>query len=95
MKITATVITFNEEHNIAAALESLAPRALPGEYEVRLAVGETTFAQRFTILPDPRLPVTLDDLRAQFELRRDIRDRLSDVPTPGRLGPPSWQRVAP
>ena len=58
------------------ALEALAPRALPGEYEARLTAGETTVTQQFTILPDSRLPVTADDLRAQFTLRSEIRDQV-------------------
>jgi hypothetical protein len=59
-----------------AALEALAPRALPAEYEAQLTVGETSVTQRFTILPDTRLPVTPDDLRAQFALRSEIRDQV-------------------
>jgi photosystem II stability/assembly factor-like uncharacterized protein len=59
--------------------EGAAPRALPGEYQVRLTVGETTLTQRFTLLADPRLPATEADLRAQFELKSAIRDRLDEV----------------
>jgi photosystem II stability/assembly factor-like uncharacterized protein len=62
-----------------AALEALSARALPGEYEARLTVGETTVAQRFAVLVDPRLPVTPDELRAQFDLRRGIRDQVDAV----------------
>jgi photosystem II stability/assembly factor-like uncharacterized protein len=57
----------------------LAPLALPGEYRVRLTVGDNVLSETFTILPDPRLPVTQQDLQAQFELRRQIRDTLSEV----------------
>ncbi len=59
--------------------EGVAPRALPGDYEVRLTVGEATLAQRFTIAPDLRLATTPEELRAQFELKVAIRDRLSEV----------------
>ncbi|MBV9173101.1 MAG: glycosyl hydrolase [Chloroflexi bacterium] len=55
------------------------PRAVPGEYEVRLTVGQQTESQRFKILPDPRLPVTEADLKAQFDLKLGIRDRLSEA----------------
>ena len=58
---------------------AVVPRAVPGQYQVRLTVGDQTFTEPFTILPDPRLPVTLDDLRAQFTLKLAIRDRLSAV----------------
>jgi photosystem II stability/assembly factor-like uncharacterized protein len=54
-----------------------APRALPGDYQVQLSIGDTTFRQPLQIVADPRLPVTLDDLRAQFELKLAIRDRIS------------------
>jgi len=57
------------------------PRAVPGEYQVRLTVGDQTLAQSFSILVDPRLPVTLDDLKAQFELKMAIRDRSSETHT--------------
>jgi len=35
----------------------------------------------FEILPDPRIPATQEDLEAQYELKRDIRDRISDLNT--------------
>ena len=54
-----------------------APRAVPGKYQVRLTVGGQTFTQPFTILPDPRLPVSEKDLQAQFDLKVQILDRLS------------------
>jgi hypothetical protein len=61
------------------ALVELAARALAGEYEARLTVGGATVTQRFTVLPDTRLPVTPEDLRAQFDLRRGIRDQVDEV----------------
>jgi hypothetical protein len=64
------------------ALEgSTGPRAIPGEYEIRLAVGERSLSQRFQILPDPRLPASAADLLAQFELKLAIRDRISETHT--------------
>ena len=32
------------------------PRALPGQYQVQLTVGDQTLVQSFEILADPRLP---------------------------------------
>ena len=64
------------------ALESVGgPRALPGEYRVRLSVGEQTLEQPFQLLADPRLPVTAADLEAQFALKLAIRDRTSETNT--------------
>jgi hypothetical protein len=64
------------------ALENVGgPRAIPGAYQVRLAVGSESFTQPFEVLPDPRLPVSLADLRAQFELKLAIRDRTSETNT--------------
>ncbi len=68
-----------EEAKKRQGLEDVAPRALSGEYEVRLTANDTTVSQRFTIVPDPRLPVSADDLRQQFELKRAIRDRVSEA----------------
>ena len=56
--------------------------APPGRYRVRLtargAAGEVSDAQDLVVAKDPRLTdVTDDDLRAQFTLARQIRDRES------------------
>jgi len=56
-----------------------APRVLPGRYQVQLVIGDTTLTQPVTILPDPRLAISHDDLVAQYELKVAIRDRLSEV----------------
>ena len=55
------------------------PRAVPGGYQVRLTVGDQTLVQSFAILADPRIPATLDDLKAQFDLKLAIRDRSSEA----------------
>ena len=60
---------------------SVAPRVLPGTYRVELSVGDSTMTESFQIEPDPRLPVTLDDLTAQYQLKAAIRDRITDVST--------------
>jgi photosystem II stability/assembly factor-like uncharacterized protein len=61
----------------AKAMEDMvAPRAVPGEYQVQLVVGDATLTQRFTVLPDPRLSVSAEELRAQFEMKMAIRDTL-------------------
>ncbi|HEX8967597.1 MAG TPA: glycosyl hydrolase, partial [Chloroflexota bacterium] len=62
------------------ALENVGgPRAVPGEYQVRLTVGDQSFTQPLHLLADARLPVSAEDLRAQFELKLAIRERISDT----------------
>jgi hypothetical protein len=58
---------------------NVAPKAVPGNYQARLTVGDQTDTEPFTILPDPRLPVSEKDLQAQFDLKLAIRDRLSEA----------------
>jgi photosystem II stability/assembly factor-like uncharacterized protein len=57
----------------------LGPKAAPGEYQVRLTIGQQTWSERFRLEIDPRLPVGLDDLQAQFKIRLAIRDRTSET----------------
>ena len=68
-----------EKEEARIALEALAARAVPGEYEARLTVGDTTVTQRFAVLADPRLAVTPEQLRAQFDLRCKIRDQVDEA----------------
>src|SRR5262249_10826088 len=64
------------------ALENVGgPRAVPGNYQVRLTVGDQTFTESFSVLADPRLSVTAEQLREQFELKLAIRDRTSETNT--------------
>jgi photosystem II stability/assembly factor-like uncharacterized protein len=55
------------------------PIAPPGQYRVRLTVDGEAFEQPFEIHKDPRVKASDADLRAQFELMVDIRDRFSEV----------------
>ena len=55
------------------------PIAVPGTYQVRLAAGDHTLTRSFEIRKDPRLGVTDDDLRAQFEFLVEVRDSITDV----------------
>ncbi len=68
-----------EKEEAHIALEGLAARAAPGEYEARLTVGDITVTQRFSVLPDPRLAVTAEELRAQFDLKCKIRDQIDET----------------
>jgi len=55
------------------------PVAPPGRYIVRLSVDGQAYEQPFEIRKDPRVKASDADLRAQFELMVDIRDRFLEV----------------
>jgi FtsZ-binding cell division protein ZapB len=64
------------------ALEGVGgPRALPGGYQVQLKVGDQVLTEQFQLVPDPRLPVTAEELRKQFDLKMAIRERTSETNT--------------
>ena len=58
------------------------PLAPPGQYKVRLAVNGEVFEQPFEIRKDPRTGASDADLKSQFELMVDIRDRFTEVSNP-------------
>ena len=58
---------------------SATPKAPPGGYQVKLTAGDVEQTQSFNLVIDPRIPVEADDLQAQYELKSQIRDRLSEV----------------
>jgi hypothetical protein len=58
---------------------NIPPKAVPGDYQLRLTLDGESQTQTVTLLPDPRLPVTQADLQAQFTLKLAIRDRISQV----------------
>ncbi len=55
------------------------PIAPPGQYVVRLAVDGQAYEQPFEIHRDPRIKTSDADLKAQFDLMVDLRDRYSEV----------------
>ena len=55
------------------------PIAPPGRYFVRLSVDGQAYEQPFEIRKDPRVKASDADLKAQFDLMVDIRDRFSEV----------------
>jgi hypothetical protein len=63
------------------AAGSNGPRVLPGTYTVRLQVdAEPAQSQSFEVGMDPRMfDVTMDDLRRQFDLAIQVRDRTSQA----------------
>ncbi|CUS99287.1 VPS10 domain-containing protein [Candidatus Kryptonium thompsonii] len=55
------------------------PVAVPGRYQVKLIVGKKGLTQWFEIKKDPRINVTNEEFKEQFDLLIKIRDRLSDA----------------
>ena len=55
------------------------PGVPPGTYKVRLQVGEQQFEQEFEVRKDPRAETTDAELRAQFELLKQVHEKLSET----------------
>jgi photosystem II stability/assembly factor-like uncharacterized protein len=55
------------------------PLATPGEYEVRLCIGDTELTQSFRLLTDPRVTTSAAELAEQFELGGRIQAKLSEI----------------
>jgi photosystem II stability/assembly factor-like uncharacterized protein len=55
------------------------PKAVPGEYVVRLTVGAESQEQRFQVLKDPRSTATRDDFKKQFDFLTAIRDKMTEA----------------
>lgn len=55
------------------------PVAVPGEYIVRLSVGDKSMSQTWEWKKDPRLTTTQTDFQRQFDLLLQIRDKCSEV----------------
>jgi photosystem II stability/assembly factor-like uncharacterized protein len=67
-----------EGHNMMP--DSLAgPIAMPGEYQVKVTVGDESQTQPVKIAKDPRVSGSDDDLQAQFDLLTQVRDKLSET----------------
>jgi photosystem II stability/assembly factor-like uncharacterized protein len=54
------------------------PQVAPGEYRVRLSVGDWTATRSLSVLPDPRLGIPGAEMDAQFDLMLRIRQSLQD-----------------
>ncbi len=69
----------NKDRRAQMMESTLAPRAVPGSYRVQLTVCDTTQTQAFNVLKDPRIDVSESDLEAQFNLKSQIRDKISEL----------------
>jgi len=56
---------------------AVGPLALPGVYTIRLIVDGNTVSTQIKVVPDPRVQVSDEDLRAQFKQAIAIRDEIS------------------
>jgi hypothetical protein len=55
------------------------PRAVPGDYRVRLKVDDKIQEQEFIILKDPRAESDHQDLIAQFDFIRGVNDKVTEA----------------
>jgi photosystem II stability/assembly factor-like uncharacterized protein len=69
----------SKDRRIERAEEQVPPRVTPGEYQVKLTVGDKELTESFTILRDPRLKASDEDLKAQYEMKCGIRDMVSSA----------------
>ncbi len=55
------------------------PRVVPGTYRVRLVRGDWSQERPLEVLQDPRVQATVEELREQFELAREIAETIHEV----------------
>lgn len=55
------------------------PRVVPGKYQVRVTVGETSQTQTFELVADPRSSISQADLQQQFDFLLQCRDKLNEM----------------
>ncbi len=55
------------------------PKAVPGEYQVTLKVGDEQMTQPFTILADPRWESSPQDIQEQFDFLISARNKLTET----------------
>ncbi|WP_435625240.1 WD40/YVTN/BNR-like repeat-containing protein [Flagellimonas sp.] len=56
---------------------NLGPKAVPGDYRVRMNYNGQTSEQVLTIVKDPRMPNSKDDYQKQFDFLMKVRDEVS------------------
>ncbi|BFP42986.1 hypothetical protein FGF1_38310 [Flavobacteriaceae bacterium GF1] len=57
------------------------PKAVPGDYRIRLGYNGQTSEQVLTIVKDPRMPNTPGDYQKQFDFLIEVRDQVSRANT--------------
>jgi hypothetical protein len=68
-----------EGMNLKPWQKPLGPVVLPGTYTVEIKASDTTASQQVEVVKDPRVDVSDADLKAQFDMLLQIRDRLADT----------------
>jgi hypothetical protein len=62
------------------------PTAVPGAYKMKLFIGDSLVqTQSFEIIPDPRNPFTVADLKEQFDLAIKVHNKLNEIGKATRL----------
>ena len=56
---------------------NMGPKAVPGNYKARLTVNGNFVEQTFTIVKDPRIPLSQKDFQDQFDFVMKVRDQVS------------------
>ncbi|MFS4468540.1 WD40/YVTN/BNR-like repeat-containing protein [Maribacter sp. 2210JD10-5] len=56
---------------------NVGPKAVPGDYKVKLIYNGKETEETFTIIKDPRLPNTKEDYQKQFDFLIKVRDQVS------------------
>lgn len=57
------------------------PKAVPGDYRVKLTVDTLSQETNFRILKDPRSEVTVADIQKQFDFLIEVRDKVTEAHT--------------
>ncbi len=55
------------------------PLAVPGAYQVRVTANGQTQTRPFALAKDPRVSATAADIKAQFDLAMQVRDKVSEA----------------
>ena len=70
-----------ENAKIDSGNPDLGPMALPGKYSLKLTIDGRSYSTTAEILPDPRMPVSPDELRQNVAFALQARDALNRLTT--------------
>ncbi|HMQ50111.1 MAG TPA: glycosyl hydrolase [Saprospiraceae bacterium] len=87
LKAGANCFVWNMRHQDATTFEGMVlwwgqtsgPKAVPGNYQVKLSIGQEAWTESFQILKDPRSSATLEDMQAQFDFIQSVNDKVSEA----------------
>lgn len=55
------------------------PLAVPGDYSVKLTIGDKEWSQELTVKKDPHSTGSIEDIHVQFEMSLELRDNINTV----------------